>query len=82
MKLRRTTIVVALCAVATSLATAAVAMAGTFIGTDAPERLIGTPYADTMDSKGGAYYPQLEQNNPRGGKVSWTLDPDANPNGG
>jgi prepilin-type processing-associated H-X9-DG protein len=35
-----------------------------------------------MDSKGGAYYPQLEQNNPRGGKVSWTLDPDANPNGG
>jgi prepilin-type N-terminal cleavage/methylation domain-containing protein len=33
-----------------------------------------------MDPKGGAYFPQLEQNNTRGGKVSWTLDPDTNPN--
>ena len=39
------------------------------------------PAKSVIDPKGGAYYPQLEQSNPRGGKVSWTLDPDTNPNG-
>jgi prepilin-type N-terminal cleavage/methylation domain-containing protein/prepilin-type processing-associated H-X9-DG protein len=34
-----------------------------------------------LDPKGGAHYPQLEQDDPKGGKVSWTLDPEANPNG-
>jgi hypothetical protein len=53
MKARKARIVVGLLAMAMSLAAAAVAMAGTFIGTDAPERLVGTPLSDTMDSKGG-----------------------------
>src|SRR4051794_15932817 len=53
MKLRTTRVAIGLLATAMLLVTAAVAMAGTFIGTNAPERLIGTPFADTMDAKGG-----------------------------
>ena len=53
MKVRNIRVVVALLAAAMSLAAAAVAMAGTFIGTDAGEVLRGTRFADTMDAKGG-----------------------------
>jgi prepilin-type N-terminal cleavage/methylation domain-containing protein/prepilin-type processing-associated H-X9-DG protein len=33
---------------------------------------------DVLDTNGKAYHPQLQQNN-GGGRVSWTLDPEANP---
>jgi prepilin-type processing-associated H-X9-DG protein len=33
---------------------------------------------DFLDSGGKAYYPQLQQNN-GGGRVSWTMDPEAKP---